>query len=246
MTLWARAQQLPPEPLAKVQAIYGTHFPLEVRHCLAPWLEAKIWSEPDLAEQSMFVEELVREIQVQAAQMTAPELFVTRMKLADAAKMLQATYGHAPHDLFSYVKNCLLTEMELVKTSTDSLYGGPAERKYGELLHGLQEVRQRVALAHQDINTLQTSMETFSLQYHECNKQKSHLNFLPTAGRPINSDYREIEACLRLQVDQMEIKLNETVIQFHRNTLIVVDNLKKNIEMLRDLQSEVLDTELIR
>ncbi|CAG9136142.1 unnamed protein product [Plutella xylostella] len=36
------------------------------------------------------------------------------------------------------------------------------------------------------------------------------------------------------------------VIQFHRNTLIVVDNLKKNIEMLRDLQSEVLDTELIR
>ncbi|XP_048479844.1 signal transducer and activator of transcription 5B isoform X5 [Plutella xylostella] len=136
--------------------------------------------------------------------------------------------------------------MELVKTSTDSLYGGPAERKYGELLHGLQEVRQRVALAHQDINTLQTSMETFSLQYHECNKQKSHLNFLPTAGRPINSDYREIEACLRLQVDQMEIKLNETVIQFHRNTLIVVDNLKKNIEMLRDLQSEVLDTELIR
>lgn len=42
MSLWAKAQQLQGEALRQVQAVYGEHFPIEVRHFLAPWIESKI------------------------------------------------------------------------------------------------------------------------------------------------------------------------------------------------------------
>ena len=40
MALWHKVQQLPEASLRK---IYGEHFPIEVRHCLAPWIESKMW-----------------------------------------------------------------------------------------------------------------------------------------------------------------------------------------------------------
>ncbi|CAA9998835.1 unnamed protein product [Nesidiocoris tenuis] len=42
MALWAKAQQLVGDALQQVQAIYGEHFPIEVRHFLAPWIEEKV------------------------------------------------------------------------------------------------------------------------------------------------------------------------------------------------------------
>lgn len=43
MSLWGKAQQLPPEALQKVRSVYGEHFPIEVRHFLSNWIEEKIW-----------------------------------------------------------------------------------------------------------------------------------------------------------------------------------------------------------
>lgn len=43
MSLWAKAQQLPAESLQQIRAIYGDHFPIEVRHYLAQYIEEKFW-----------------------------------------------------------------------------------------------------------------------------------------------------------------------------------------------------------
>lgn len=43
MALWAKAQQLPEEALVQVRSVYGEHFPIEVRHFLASWIEEKMW-----------------------------------------------------------------------------------------------------------------------------------------------------------------------------------------------------------
>lgn len=43
MSLWAKAQQLQGDALQQVRAVYGEHFPIEVRHFLAPWIEEKMW-----------------------------------------------------------------------------------------------------------------------------------------------------------------------------------------------------------
>ena len=42
MSLWNRAQQLPPDALREVQNVYGEQFPIEVRHYLAGWIEDKM------------------------------------------------------------------------------------------------------------------------------------------------------------------------------------------------------------
>lgn len=43
MALWAKAQQLPSESMQQIRAIYGDHFPIEVRHYLAQWIEEQFW-----------------------------------------------------------------------------------------------------------------------------------------------------------------------------------------------------------
>lgn len=43
MSLWIQAQQLQGEALHQMQALYGQHFPIEVRHYLAQWIESQPW-----------------------------------------------------------------------------------------------------------------------------------------------------------------------------------------------------------
>lgn len=41
--MWIQAQQLQGEALHQMQALYGQHFPIEVRHYLAQWIESQPW-----------------------------------------------------------------------------------------------------------------------------------------------------------------------------------------------------------
>lgn len=41
--MWIQAQQLQGEALHQMQALYGQHFPIEVRHYLAQWIESQLW-----------------------------------------------------------------------------------------------------------------------------------------------------------------------------------------------------------
>jgi hypothetical protein len=43
MSLWTKAQQLQGDALQQVRDVYGEHFPIEVRHFLAAWIEEKMW-----------------------------------------------------------------------------------------------------------------------------------------------------------------------------------------------------------
>ncbi|XP_045489138.1 signal transducer and activator of transcription 5B isoform X4 [Pieris rapae] len=246
MSLWARAQQLPPESLQKVRAIYGDHFPIEVRHCLATWIESRIWTPEPEEQQRFFVEELVQEIHTNAELMLSPEMFVTKMKLLEAAKIFRMQYGHAPHELYTYMRRCLAMEVEVIQAAMGPYATQPqTERKYSELITGLQNVRQKVNMASEEIRSLQANIESFSLQYHECLKNKGHINYLQQSG-PMTNDRRELEACLRVQIEEMERKLNALVAQINQSQMELVDHMKENIANLRQLQSQVLDEELIK
>lgn len=43
MAVWIQAQQLQGDALRQMQALYGQHFPIEVRHYLSQWIEAQPW-----------------------------------------------------------------------------------------------------------------------------------------------------------------------------------------------------------
>ncbi|XP_013178889.1 PREDICTED: signal transducer and activator of transcription 5B isoform X2 [Papilio xuthus] len=247
MSLWARAQQLPQESLQQVRAIYGDHFPIEVRHCLASWIESRIWTTEPEEQQRYFVEELVQEIQTNADLMLSPEMFVTQMKLKEAANNFRVQYSHEPHKLYAYLRRCLALEMEVIQNAMGTPYVAQphTERKYSELITGLQNVRQKVSMVGEEIRSLQANIESFSLQYHECLKNKGHINYLQQSG-PITAERRELEAHLRVQIEDMERKLNALVAQINQSQMELVDRMKDNIANLRQLQSQVLDEELIK
>ncbi|RVE46422.1 hypothetical protein evm_008956 [Chilo suppressalis] len=247
MSLWARAQQLPQESLQKVHAIYVDQFPIEVRHCLAPWIESRIWTPEPEEQQRYFVEELVQEITTHAELLLSSDMFVTRMKLLEAAKNIRLQYSQAPHELYAYMRRCLALEMEVIQNAMGPQYVAQpqTERKYSELIGGLQTVRQKVNMVSEEIRGLQANMESFSLQYHECIKNKGHISYLQQAASPMNTDRRDLQACLRAQVEDMERKLNVLVAQINQAQLELADHMKDNIANLRQLQSQVLDEELI-
>ena len=43
MAVWIQAQQLQGDALHQLQALYGQHFPIEVRHYLSQWIESQAW-----------------------------------------------------------------------------------------------------------------------------------------------------------------------------------------------------------
>ncbi|XP_052748046.1 signal transducer and activator of transcription 5B isoform X2 [Galleria mellonella] len=246
MSLWARAQQLPPECLQEVRSIYRDTFPIEVRHCLALWIENRVWNVESEEQQQFFVDELVHEISTHADMLHTPDMFVTKMKLLEAAKNIQMQYGHAPQELFNYMRQCLTRELALIQKAMGTQYVSPpqTERKYSELLTGLRTVQQKVSLVGKEINNWNANMESFSLEYHECVKKKGHMSYLQQS--PMTTERRDFEACLRLQIEEMERKLNIMIAQINHAQLELVDHLKENISILGELQSQVLDGELIK
>ncbi|VVC98638.1 unnamed protein product [Leptidea sinapis] len=89
--------------------------------------------EPE-EQQRFFVEELVQEIHTNAELMVSPELFVTKMKLLEAAKLFRLHYSHNPHELYTYMRRCLALEMEVIQNAMGPYVAQPqTERKYSEM-----------------------------------------------------------------------------------------------------------------
>jgi len=43
MSLWTSVQQLNGDAMRQIQLVYGVHFPIEVRHFFANWIEEQHW-----------------------------------------------------------------------------------------------------------------------------------------------------------------------------------------------------------
>ncbi|XP_071451764.1 signal transducer and activator of transcription 5B isoform X2 [Hetaerina americana] len=276
MSLWAKAQRLPEEALQQVRAIYGEHFPIEVRHFLAGWIEEKMWTEVDPenpqheAWVSGMVGSLVQEIEAKANSMTNEVLFLTKLKLMEAANMIRVKYGHDPMSLFRLVRHCLNTEMKLVQQASVNRnvppqVGGPPggngpmaqgmANNHGmgmaptqadsgaEIAQQVEYLRRRTQDTGEDLRRMEQEQEAFALQYHECFKLKAHLQHLQTQLH--NQPNLDLEK-LRRQKDVMEQALSQKVAGLIQMRLTLADKLKDTYDHLSALQARVLDVELTR
>jgi len=59
MALWARVQQLNGDAMRQIQLVYGVHFPIEVRHFFANWIEDQHWYASTLFSVEVLTERIV-------------------------------------------------------------------------------------------------------------------------------------------------------------------------------------------
>lgn len=256
MAMWAKAQQLPAESLHQIRTIYGEHFPIEVRHYLAAWIEEKFWSDiepiPENPQHEQYVsnllQSLIQEIENKAAAVTEDEFFLIKLKLEEAARLFRQRYSTNPMQLFGYVRQCLATEYRIIQGTTGDIATGPTNlpttsNSATEVLHKIDILRRRTQETADDLRRMEQEQEAFTIQYHECTKLNATIQQLNTqASTPQNQ--QALQKITR-QKEMMEQMLNQKVASLMNLRLALSDKLKETYQHLNALQSQVLDEELI-
>ncbi|CAG9853830.1 unnamed protein product [Phyllotreta striolata] len=254
MALWTKIQQLPP---GSWQQIYGDRdiFPIEVRHYLASYIEEKfcldIEPQPDNPQHEQFIANLVNslitEIENRAAIVNDSDYFLTKLKLAEAAKQLRVRYGSNPMQLFNLIRDRLAAEMRLIQTAgIDNLAGLPnimMSNSGAEVLQKVNVLRSRTQGTAEDLRKMESELESFALQYHECSKISAHLQTIisqPNAQLPANVSK------LQKQKESLEQILNQKLAGLMQMRLALGEKLKETYQLLAQLQTQVLDEELIK
>ncbi|XP_024081197.1 signal transducer and activator of transcription 5B-like [Cimex lectularius] len=253
MSLWTKAQQLQGEALQQVQAVYGEHFPIEVRHFLAPWIEDKMWAEiePDNPQHEQYATtlftSLVQELQVRANSLVSEEHFITKIKLMDAANFFQQRYAHNPLALFGILKHCLNTELKLVQQAENAgvdLGGGGMSTVAAEIAQQLEILRARTHETSEDLRRMEQEQESFALQYHECTKLNAHISHLQS--QPQNAQNIELDRKLKRQKEMLEQILSQKVGGLLQQRITLTDKLKCTLNLIQSVQCRILDDELIK
>ncbi|XP_043192536.1 signal transducer and activator of transcription 5B-like isoform X2 [Amphibalanus amphitrite] len=257
MALWHKVQQLPEASLRK---IYGEHFPIEVRHCLAPWIESKMCQfqeiNPDdpTHEQyaSQLVMALIAELENKATSLpSTDELFVVKLKLTDCANMFKARYPQNSLSLVRIIQHALNWELKLVTQHETGLQGmAPGGMALipdtaSEIIQQIQYLRQRVHDAGEDYEKMKQEQESFAIQYHECAKLNATLQHIQ-GQRGQNPLGVEQEKELKRKKELTESTLTQKVSGLLQMRLALADKHKETVSLLTQVQSRVLDEELIR
>ncbi|KAI4464232.1 signal transducer and activator of transcription [Holotrichia oblita] len=316
MSLWAQAQQLPHENIQQIRAIYGEHFPIEVRHFLAPWIEEKFWSDmefiPDNPQHEQYVanliNSLIQEIENKAASVSDSELFLNKFKLMEAAKTFKQRHRHRiinvdkilrnptvyvyklniiyllkkiflrnnfvslenpeyymfshryylihlisfhsnnPMSLYNYIRQCLQTEMRLVKAASGEGVGGMPHMMLlstmgTEIIQQIEMLRIRTSETGEDLRKMEQEQEAFTIHYHDCTKLNAHIQQMQ--NQPAQQVQQALQKTIR-QKENLEQVLNQKVAGLMQSRLALGDKFKETVHLLNKLQSQVLDEELIR
>ncbi|XP_027726115.1 signal transducer and activator of transcription 5B [Vombatus ursinus] len=134
MAVWIQAQQLQGDALHQMQALYGQHFPIEVRHYLSQWIESQAWDSIDLdnpqenIKATQLLEGLIQELQKKAEHQVGEDGFLLKIKLGHYATQLQNTYDRCPMELVRCIRHILYNEQRLVREATNVSVPGSSVR----------------------------------------------------------------------------------------------------------------------
>ncbi|CAG9826164.1 unnamed protein product [Diabrotica balteata] len=232
MSLWAKVQQLPPGSL---QQIYGDVFPIEVRHYLAHYIEEKFCCDidPDNPQHEQYISSLInsliKEIEDKASVVTDSEYFLTKLKLAEAAKLFKERYSSCPMQLFTLIRSCLAAEMRLLQAAGVGNFNGFSNlmisNSGAEVLQKINVLRNRTQSTAEDIRKMEEELESFALQYHECQKITVEVSF-----REKLKETFQLVAQLQTHV------LDEELIKWKRDQQLAGNgaNFKSNLDTIQE------------
>ncbi|OBS65275.1 hypothetical protein A6R68_06198 [Neotoma lepida] len=178
MAGWIQAQQLQGDALRQMQVLYGQHFPIEVRHYLAQWIESQPWDAIDLdnpqdrGQATQLLEGLVQELQKKAEHQVGEDGFLLKIKLGHYATQLQNTYDRCPMELVRCIRHILYNEQRLVREANNC--SSPAgvlvdamSQKHLQINQTFEELRLITQDTENELKKLQQTQEYFIIQYQE-------------------------------------------------------------------------------
>uniref|UniRef100_A0A2K6JQF4 Signal transducer and activator of transcription n=1 Tax=Rhinopithecus bieti TaxID=61621 RepID=A0A2K6JQF4_RHIBE len=148
MAGWIQAQQLQGDALRQMQVLYGQHFPIEVRHYLAQWIESQPWDAIDLdnpqdrAQATQLLEGLVQELQKKAEHQVGEDGFLLKIKLGHYATQLQCS-------------------------SPAGILVDAMSQKHLQINQTFEELRLVTQDTENELKKLQQTQEYFIIQYQE-------------------------------------------------------------------------------
>ncbi|XP_007440860.1 signal transducer and activator of transcription 5B-like [Python bivittatus] len=254
MAVWIQAQQLQGDALRQMQALYGQHFPIEVRHYLSQWIEGQPWDSIDLdnpqegAKATQLLEGLIQELQKKADHQVGEDGFLLKIKLGHYATQLQNTYKHCPLELVRCIRHILYHEQRLVREATDS--PSPASsladalsQKHLQINQTFEELRLVTQDTENQLKKLQQTQEYFIIQYQESLRLQAQFTQLSQ----LNPQERMArEPSLQQKKTSLEAWLHREAQTLQQYRVELAEKHQQTLALLRKQQTIILDDELIQ
>ncbi|KAG9267555.1 signal transducer and activator of transcription 5B isoform X1 [Astyanax mexicanus] len=254
MALWIQAQQLKGDALHQMQALYGQHFPIEVRHYLAQWIESQPWDAIDVEKQQeefkakRLLDTLIQELQRKAEHQMGEDGFLLKIKLGHYASQLKSAYDPCPMELVRCIKHILYTEQRLVQEASNASSPGVGltdgtPQKYQQINQAFEELRVMTQDTENDLRKLQHSQEYFIIQYQESLRIQAQLSSL-TSLPPAERVQRETSLQSRKATLEAWLTREANTLQKYRQDL--AEKQQRTLALLRKQQTVIVDDELIQ
>uniref|UniRef100_A0A452R6Q6 Signal transducer and activator of transcription n=1 Tax=Ursus americanus TaxID=9643 RepID=A0A452R6Q6_URSAM len=256
MAGWIQAQQLQGDALRQMQVLYGQHFPIEVRHYLAQWIESQPWDAIDLdnpqdrAQATQLLEGLVQELQKKAEHQVGEDGFLLKIKLGHYATQLQNTYDRCPMELVRCIRHILYNEQRLVREANNvsgtSPVGSLADamsQKHLQINQTFEELRLVTQDTENELKKLQQTQEYFIIQYQESLRVQAQFAGLAQ----LNPQERlSRETALQQKQVSLEAWLQREAQTLQQYRVELAEKHQKTLQLLRKQQTIILDDELIQ
>ncbi|XP_025900410.1 signal transducer and activator of transcription 5B isoform X2 [Nothoprocta perdicaria] len=254
MAVWIQAQQLQGEALRQMQALYGQHFPIEVRHYLSQWIESQPWDSIDLdnpqenVKATQLLEGLIQELQKKADHQVGEDGFLLKIKLGHYATQLQNTYDRCPMELVRCIRHILYHEQRLVREANNS--PSPAgslvdamSQKHLQINQTFEELRLITQDSENELKKLQQTQEYFIIQYQENMRLQAQFSQLSQLGP---QERLSRESTLQQKKASLEAWLHREAQTLQQYRVELAEKHQKTLQLLRKQQTTILDDELIQ
>ncbi|NXQ52847.1 STA5B protein, partial [Anthoscopus minutus] len=260
MAVWIQAQQLQGEALRQMQALYGQHFPIEVRHYLSQWIESQAWDSIDLdnpqenVKATQLLEGLIQELQKKADHQVGEDGFLLKIKLGHYATQLQAmlspqnTYDRCPMELVRCIRHILYHEQRLVREANNSPSPSGSlvdamSQKHLQINQTFEELRLITQDSENELKKLQQTQEYFIIQYQENMRLQAQFSQLSQLGP---QERMSRETTLQQKKASLEAWLHREAQTLQQYRVDLAEKHQKTLQLLRKQQTTILDDELIQ
>nr|XP_006814943.1 PREDICTED: signal transducer and activator of transcription 5B isoform X3 [Saccoglossus kowalevskii] len=254
MALWARSQQLQGEQLKQMQALYGPHFPIEIRHHCADWLESQQWHDYDMTNPAheQHAKQCLEQLLACVRQKSTDSVdFVTNMRLNEIYLQVKQQYDANPLNLVRIIQHCLDTERELVQSTENEGHQseGMQENSQTDLYRQLdctfQRLYQMTQETEADLQNMKQKQELFVFQYQTSLKLQNQLKQLQQY--PQNDPNRQArEKQLMAERKEVDTNLQLEAQQLLQNRIDLAEKHQQTFKILEDLLNQTLEDQLVQ